>query len=55
MSDRKGDPHKQPTDCMMRQDGKCPHVRGTLDTMEGENYECDRCGERYKLYYEDMA
>lgn len=23
--------------------------------MESELYECQKCGERYKLYYEDMA
>lgn len=23
--------------------------------MEGETYECSKCGDRYRLYYEDMA
>lgn len=23
--------------------------------MDGETYECKKCGDRYRLYYEDMA
>ncbi len=23
--------------------------------MEGETYRCTKCGDRYRLYYEDMA
>lgn len=23
--------------------------------MEGETYTCTKCGDRYRLYYEDMA
>lgn len=23
--------------------------------MDGETYECTKCGDRYRLYYEDMA
>lgn len=37
---------------------KCKHdykeVSGIYD-MDGETYECKKCGDRYRLYYEDMA
>jgi len=23
--------------------------------MDGETYKCQKCGDRYRLYYEDMA
>lgn len=36
----------------------CDHdyeeVSSPLD-MEGETYKCTKCGDRYRLYYEDMA
>ena len=53
-ADRKGDPQKQPPEC--RGAGPlCPHLREIGGGFEGEFYECDVCGEYYKLWYEDMA
>jgi hypothetical protein len=57
MVDRKGDPAKQPGECTIRSNGRCPnlHESSSLTDMDGETYHCDVCGEHYRLYYEDMA
>jgi hypothetical protein len=56
MANRKGDPTKQPPECTMRSDGRCPNLKETSgNDMDGETYHCDVCGEHYRLYYEDMA
>lgn len=36
---------------------KCPNMKYDEEdtSMESERYECKTCGQRYKLYYEDMA
>ncbi len=36
---------------------KCPSMMPDENdtSMESERYVCEVCGERYKLYYEDMA
>lgn len=47
---------------MARDQDECPkggtheykEVSSPTD-MEGETYECQKCGDRYRLYYEDMA
>jgi hypothetical protein len=53
MSDRKGDPVKQPPGC----DGgtSCPNMKNTYEGYESETWSCEVCGEHFKLYYEDMA
>lgn len=53
--DRDGDTAKQPPECKIN--GKstdCPHLRCTYEGWEGETYDCERCGEHFKLYYDDM-
>ena len=55
MSDRKGDPAKQPKECKIREPaGTCPHIKETGGSFEGERYDCDVCGEYFFLDYEDM-
>lgn len=34
---------------------KCPHIKMSHQGFDSESYDCDVCGERYTLYYEDMA
>lgn len=56
MSDTKGDPTKQPTECQINDaPPRCPHIECTSERMDGETWQCERCGERYRLNYEDMA
>lgn len=59
MSDKKGDPEKKRANNCADFDGigvaVCPHLKEVGGGFEGEFYECAACGERYKLYYEDMA
>ena len=56
MADRSGDPNKQPAECNINASPpRCPHMKCTYEGWDGESYSCERCGERYKLYYEDMA
>lgn len=68
MSDRKGDPAKQPPDCEPRFTpsarnprigvwSQCPNLRETSSNtdMDGETYHCDVCGKHYRLYYEEMS
>lgn len=54
MSDRKGDPGKQPEGC--KDPLACPNLIETSSAtdFEGETYDCKVCGEHYRLYYEDM-
>ena len=54
MSDRKGDPEKQPEGC--KGSLACPNLIETSSAtdFEGETYDCKVCGEHYRLYYEDM-
>lgn len=58
MTDRKGDPEKKrAADCadLREGGGVCQHLKETGGGFTGERYDCDQCGETYKLYYEDMA
>jgi hypothetical protein len=57
MADIKGDPTKQPPECSMRDNGRCPNLHETSSKfdMDGETYTCIVCGEYFRLYYEDMA
>jgi len=58
MTDRKGDPAKQPPECGVGRGGNsssCPHLKEINPlNPDGETYECEVCGERFELYYEDM-
>lgn len=53
MSKRKGDESKKPVECRDNWT-KCPNIKLTYQGWGSETYECDVCGERFKLYYEDM-
>lgn len=56
MADVAGDKTKQPPECRINDAPPCcPHIDCTSETMDGERWECRRCGERYALHYEDMA
>ena len=57
MSDRKGDPMKQPPECTVNKNNRCQNLRETSGNtdMTGETYSCKVCGEYFRLYYEDMA
>jgi hypothetical protein len=55
----RGDPTKQPPECPNRPGVRgnpttCPYIKETGGGFEGEQYNCDRCGERFFLDYEDM-
>lgn len=54
MVDRKGDKTKQTRDCTVDTNARCPNLKETGGGFEGEWYDCEVCGESYKLYYEDM-
>jgi hypothetical protein len=70
MSDRKGDPTKQPPECKPRFTphpipippgawgegtwSQCPNLRETGGGMDGEQYDCNVCGKSYFLDYEEM-
>lgn len=57
MSDRNGDKSKQPPECEINSPKagiNCPHIKETGGGMRGERYECERCGERFFLDYDDM-
>lgn len=53
--DRNGDKEKQPLDCPPLEKTKCPHITQTYQGYNKETWECPICGERFNLYYEDMA
>ena len=53
MADLSGDPEKQTKECAS---GTCPNLRDVSGSdMSGERYDCLVCGQRFRLYYEDMA
>lgn len=66
MSDRKGDPSKQPPECKsvftpipnhpqgLGHWSRCQNIKETYSGMDGERYGCDVCGESYFLDYDDM-
>ena len=56
MNDIEGDPEKKTEECKKREK-KCSNLKETSSSsdMDGETWECDVCGKRYRLYYEDMA
>lgn len=54
MSDHKGDKAKQPSDCTVDQNNRCPNIKCTSETMSGERYRCEVCGESFYLDYEEM-
>ena len=56
MSDKKGDPTKQPPECVEHlSKTHCPYIECVGERMDGETWECRRCGEYFHLYYEDIA
>lgn len=57
MSERKGDPARQPEACRAHGVARCPNLQETSGPTDfgGETYDCPVCGEHYRLYYEDMA
>lgn len=54
MADREGNPALQTPEC--RAGKPCPYLRETSSNtdMEGETYNCARCGKRYRLHYDEM-
>lgn len=54
MADIKGDPAKQPVECTVNSNNRCPNLAETGGGMSGEQYECKVCGERFYLDYDDM-
>lgn len=56
MADQQGDPEKQTEECRSAkaQNRNCPNIKPGYSDMESERYSCDVCGERYKLYDDDM-
>jgi hypothetical protein len=52
--DRKGDKSKQPNNCMVDHDNRCPNLKEVGGGMQGERYRCDVCGESYFLEYDEM-
>ena len=57
MSDRKGNPDKQPKECRELGSYKmaCPNLKEIdLKNMNGETYDCAVCGEHFYLDYDEM-
>lgn len=65
MSDRKGDPAKQPPECTpvftpfpgetnRGTWSQCPNLKETGGGFEGERYRCEVCGESFFLDYDEM-
>lgn len=54
MSDRKGDKSKQPPECTIDENSRCPNMREVGGGFDGERYRCDVCDESYYLDYEEM-
>lgn len=52
--DRKGDKSKQPPECAVDHNNRCSNLHNTYEGYDSETYACAVCGERYKLYYDDM-
>lgn len=54
MPDTKGDPEKQPPECKVNgSPPSCPNLQ-SRETWDTEIRWCDVCGERYKLYDDEM-
>lgn len=57
MTDRKGDPTKQPPNCKPKlfTRNPCQNMKErVLTDMNGETYRCDVCGESFYLDYDEM-
>lgn len=58
MSDRKGDPAKQPPECKINEatldNFGCENIKEVGGGMSGERYRCEVCGESFFLDYDDM-
>lgn len=55
MSHFKGDKSKQPPECTVDKDNRCPNLDQTYQGYDSETYRCKTCGEYFKLYYDEMA
>lgn len=59
MADIEGDHTKKPKDCGAMRGGNwhCQNLKEVSDLrdFDGETYACEVCGERFRLYYEDMT
>lgn len=54
MADKQGDPTKQPAECRINDaPPHCPHIK-SRESWDTETFDCERCGEHYILYDEDM-
>ena len=54
MTDYKGDPAKQPKDCTVNANNRCPNIKCTYEGWDEERYRCEVCGKSYYLDYEEM-
>jgi transposase-like protein len=54
MADRRGDKAKQPAECTVDQNNRCPNLKEVGGGMSGERYRCEVCGESYYLDYDEM-
>lgn len=54
MTDHKGDQEKQPFNCTVEHNNKCPNLKCAYEGFDGERYRCDVCGESFFLEYEEM-
>ena len=52
MADKEGDKEKQPPNC--NEDTHCPNMINTYEGWDSETWECQVCGARFKLYYDEM-
>lgn len=58
MADVKGDPAKRVAGCKLDVTGgrnECPNLKEVGGGFDTDRYRCETCGERFTLYYEDMA
>lgn len=54
MSDHRGDKAKQPTECTVEKNNRCPNLKNTYEGYDGERYRCEVCGESFFLDYDEM-
>ena len=54
MADHKGDKLKQPPECTVDRNNRCPNIKCISETMGGERWCCLVCGEEYYLDYDEM-
>lgn len=52
MAGKKGDPEKKSPECTS--DTHCPHIENIYEGWDYETWSCKKCGEYFKLYYDEM-